>query len=236
MSNASVDNVWSDFARTYDAIVPLMRGYQRMLSKILRDTAEGKLIIDAGCGTGLVTEALLARGQDVFGFDNNPGMFARCIDRIAALPADQQARCKLVPGDVQQFPPGCPKNANGVVLNNVLFYVKDAKKALEECFAHLADGAVVIATGPRPNPDYGKILGGSIEEWKAEGKYNDELEKTIAHHSSLIRQIMKDPTEMVSFFEPDQLVELLKSVGFKTVIAAEAVDYFGQNFYVSMRK
>ena len=56
-----VDNIWTDFAQSYDAICSQLNCYRRMVAKIQRDTEGRKYVIDAGCGTGLVSQPLVER-------------------------------------------------------------------------------------------------------------------------------------------------------------------------------
>ncbi|PTL80072.1 bifunctional 2-polyprenyl-6-hydroxyphenol methylase/3-demethylubiquinol 3-O-methyltransferase UbiG [Vitiosangium sp. GDMCC 1.1324] len=231
-----VDNIWTEFARSYDVICSQLNCYQRMVAKVLRDTEGRRYVIDAGCGTGLVSQPLVERGHTVVGFDNNLAMLGLAMVRQAGMPEEARRWWKVLEGDVRSFPPGVPGEADAVVLNNVLFYVREPELVLRQCFEHLKPGGVVIATGPRQRPDLHKVMVRSIEEWKAEGRWDEALRAAAAYHVDVTRRLVTDPTEMVTFFEPDVLVDTLRRLGFSRVLAADSEDYYGENFYVCVAR
>lgn len=61
--------------------------------------APGKLIVDATCGTGGHTQALLERGARVVALDRDPQALALARERLAAF----QARLQLVKGDFRRL-------------------------------------------------------------------------------------------------------------------------------------
>jgi SAM-dependent methyltransferase len=175
-----VDNIWTEFARSYDAICSQLNCYRRMVAKIRRDTEGRKYVIDAGCGTGLVSQPLVERGHTVVGFDNNPGMLGLALAKHERAPEEAKRRWKVLEGDVRTFPAPVPGEADAVVLNNVLFYVREPEAVLREARSHLKPGGVLIATGPRRRPDLKKVMVNSIEEWKAEGRWDEALQAATA--------------------------------------------------------
>lgn len=230
-----MDNIWTDFAISYDNVIPELSCYRRKLAKILRDTADCKLIIDAGCGTGLVSEELVKRGQTVFGFDNNSGMLGQAYRRHALMTPAQQAFWKLVEGDVQNFPVDTPRQADAIVLNNVLFYVPEPERCLELCSKHLSPTGRLIITGPTKRPDINKILRLSVEDWKTEGRYTPELEQAFNHHSELARKLAGGE-EMCTFYQPEELLATLKDFGFGQVLEANGTEYYGESAYVAVAR
>jgi SAM-dependent methyltransferase len=127
-----------------------------------------------------------------------------------------------------------PGEADAVVLNNVLFYVREPEAVLREARSHLKPGGVLIATGPRQRPDLRKVMVNSIEEWKAEGRWDEALQAATAYHVDVTRRLVTDPNEMVTFFETDALVATLRRLGFSRTLAADSDDYYGENYYVCM--
>jgi SAM-dependent methyltransferase len=231
-----VDNIWTEFARSYDAICSQLNCYRRMVAKILRDTEGRKYIIDAGCGTGLVSQPLVERGHTVVGFDNNLAMLGLAVGKQARAPEEARRRWKVMEGDVRTFPREVPGEADAVLLNNVLFYVREPEEVLRQSLEHLRPGGVVIATGPRQRPDLRKVMVNSIEEWKAEGRWDEALQAATAYHVDVTRRLVTDPNEMVTFFEPDALVDTLRRLGFSHALAADSDDYYGENYYVCMAR
>jgi SAM-dependent methyltransferase len=229
-----VDNIWTEFARSYDVICSQLNCYRRMVAKILRDTEGHTYVIDAGCGTGLVSQPLVERGHTVVGFDNNPAMLGLALRKQALAPEAARRRWRVLEGDVRSFPPEVPGAADAVVLNNVLFYVREPETVLRQSLEYLKPGGVVIATGPRQRPDLRKVMMNSIEEWKAEGRWDESLQAAAAYHADVTRRLVMDPNEMVTFFEVDALVDTLRRLGFSRTLAADKDDYYGENYYVCM--
>jgi SAM-dependent methyltransferase len=129
-----------------------------------------------------------------------------------------------------------PGEADAVVLNNVLFYVRQPGAVLCESFERLKPGGVLIVTGPRKRPDLQKVMVRSIEEWKAEGRWDEALQAATTYHVDVTRRLVSDPNEMVTFFEPEALVDTLRGLGFSRVLAADSDDYYGENYYVCVAR
>jgi SAM-dependent methyltransferase len=231
-----VDNIWTEFASSYDVICSQLNCYRRMVAKVLRDTEGHACVIDAGCGTGLVSQPLVERGHMVVGFDNNPAMLGLALHKQAQAPEAARRRWTVLEGDVRSFPRGVPGEADAVVLNNVLFYVREPEAVLRQCFERLKPGGVLIATGPQRRPDLQKVMVNSIEEWKAEGRWDESLQAAAAYHADVTRRLITDPNEMVTFFEADALVDTLRRLGFSRTLAADSDDYYGENYYVCMAR
>jgi trans-aconitate methyltransferase len=231
-----VQNIWSDFAASYDRVIPKLHCYQRMLAKILRDLEKSPVVIDAGCGSGIVSEPLVQRGHRVVGFDNNPAMLVEAHAKRSRATPEQSARWVCDEGDVLAFPAWVPRDADGLVLNNVLYYVAEPLKTLTEAVAHLRPGAVIVVTGPRKRPDAQKVFREAMAEWQRDGFDIAQMRKDIEHFMGLTVQLTTKANEMVSFFQPDELVGILTGLGFRDVIEASQEDYYGENFYVAMRR
>jgi len=231
-----VDNIWTEFAHSYDTICSQLNCYQRVLARVLRDTEGARNVLDVGCGTGLMSLPLVERGQTVVGFDNNPAMLALAREKREALGEEARGRWTVLEGDVRVFPEEVPGGADAAVLNNVLFYVSEPEPVLRACLEHLRPGGVLVVTGPRRRPDLRKVMEASIAEWEAEGRWDAALQEATAYHVELTRRLVSEPGEMVSFFEVETLVETLRRLGFSRVRAADGEEYFGENYYVCMER
>ena len=235
-----VDNIWTEFAICYDQVIPELNCYQRMVDKILRDTQAARTIIDAGCGTGIVSELLVRRDQSVYGFDNNLGMLHLAEKKQESLLFDAQTASfqpenwVIGRASLPEFPEDCPNQVDAIVLNNVLFYLPECSELLKKCRQYLSSDGVIIITGPKHRPDSEMVHRESMKEWEAEEKDLQLLLPAIQKLAELYGKLTTDENEMVSFFQPEELVSLLTQAGFKKVIEASGEDYYGENFYVSM--
>lgn len=227
-------SIWTEFADSYDEVMPELRCYQRTLGKILRDTVDRPHVVDAGCGTGLVGQALVEHGHTVSGFDTNPAMLRLAHEKRDRLEARARACWELMDGSAEEYPTAIAPDADAVVLNKVLLYVRDVGAALHAASAILRPGGIVIITGPRPGADFRKVLQASIDEWQAEARWTDALQAAVSHHVACGQRVTSAGD--VTFFEPDALVARLREHGFSEVVAVDRSDYHGQNFYLAMIK
>ena len=226
------DDLWREFALTCDRVVPRLFCYQRVLAKIMRDVQDRALILDAGCGTGIMGEALVIQGHTVIGIDNNSPMLSQAFARRARLTPEQIQAWTLMPGDVAHLPAEVPEQLDAIIFGNVIQFVDDYDAVFRSSLNRLRPQGVLIVTGPRHRPDMQKVFAASVAEWIAAGNYDQELQKAAAEFGAVSRRLISDPAEMVTFFEPPELVRILSDIGFPKILAADDDDYYGENFYV----
>lgn len=136
----------------YVAAEPLRSAEAWILPAMVSLTAG--VVLDVGCGTGRVSEALAAAGRTVVGVDHSSGML-----RVAAqkLPLD---RCTLIRADARQLPVG-DGVFDAVVCSGVLHHVPDWPKILGEAARVLRPEGVLVVR--EPNADYAAWAFGPIE-------------------------------------------------------------------------
>lgn len=130
--------------------------YERPAMLALAGEVSGRRILDAGCGSGLLTAALRDRGAVVTGLDASAGMLAlarrRLGDDVALHVADLRDR---LPFDDGAF--------DDVVASLVLHYLEDWGPTLAELRRVLRPGGPLLAsvdhpfvayTIQEPRPDY----------------------------------------------------------------------------------
>lgn len=130
---------------TYDRVAdPMTRWGGSVLDRLV--LAGDETVLDAGCGSGRVTELLLARlpGGHVVGYDAAPSMLAEAARRLAAF----DGRVSLVEGDLLALTPRslgahCPVDA---VLSTATFHwVLDHDRLFANLAAVMAPGAALEA-------------------------------------------------------------------------------------------
>ncbi|MCP9489165.1 MAG: class I SAM-dependent methyltransferase [Solirubrobacteraceae bacterium MAG38_C4-C5] len=142
-------------ADRYDDYVkeePLRSAEAWILPAIVSLTAG--VVLDVGCGTGRVSEALAAAGRTVVGVDHSSGML-----RVAAqkLPLD---RCTLIQADARHLPVE-DGVFDAVVCSGVLHHVPDWPEVLAEAARVVRPGGVLVVR--EPNADYADWAFGPLE-------------------------------------------------------------------------
>ena len=229
-----VENIWSNFAKSYDEVIPKLDCYNVMFQKIMSHTQNANICIDAGCGTGIISQAWVNQGKTVFGFDNNPGMLGLAFEKNSKLPKELAQKWQITYGDVRKFPEEAPHNADAIVMNNVLFYVPEPEVAILEAYNHLAPGGVLVCTGPKSRPNPVLVFDEEVAGFKRKNIYTTELQNSIAHFFECSKKLTSQ--EMVTFFEPTALADTLLRLGFSEILEATGNDYYGLNHFVVARK
>lgn len=142
-------------------------------------------VLDAGCGTGTLTEELakrVPRGH-VVAVDNDPMMVEKAIGRLGRY----VGRVEAIPGDVLALP---AIGAFDVIFSNAVFHwVRDHDRLFLELFRHLKPGGELLAQcGGEGNLDHVRQVTESLRreepfapffhDWKAPWNYQDDASTT----------------------------------------------------------
>jgi SAM-dependent methyltransferase len=112
-----------------------LRLTERALSRALVDVPRGGLVLDAPCGTGILSAFLRRRGFRVLGADISPAMLAVARRRGAAL--------GHVRADLEQ-PPYAPGSVEAVVSSRFMMHLpSETRTRMFRILADLARGPVV---------------------------------------------------------------------------------------------
>ncbi len=140
------DMSWDDMADTWDTL-PSVRAYSsgafRSLSEVCAArgvSLDGARVIDFGCGTGLLTEAVAAQAQDVVGVDVSPAM-------VAVLQGKGLPNVRVECGELNDIIArgGLPHGAfDLVVASSVCGFLADYPAAVALLAARLAPGGLFI--------------------------------------------------------------------------------------------
>ena len=142
--------VWARL--TTDAPVSRIRetvraGRDRMRAAMmarLPDDLAGCRVLDAGCGTGLMTAELAARGADVLAVDISPQLIGIAKDR---LPAQHHPRVRFAAGDMLAESYG--RFDYVLAMDSLIYYTSpDIAAALDKLGKRTAE-AVVFTVAPR---------------------------------------------------------------------------------------
>jgi SAM-dependent methyltransferase len=137
---------WALYARVYDTIwdAPLTREVADAVAGVL---PTGVDVVDVGCGTGLISGMLTARGHRVTGVDVSVPMLTRAREqgRLAVTVVADAAAIDLPAGDA-------------VVAVNVLHVHPDPDAVLAEIVELLRPGGVAVLVWPTDRVSIGRLF------------------------------------------------------------------------------
>lgn len=127
--------------------------------KLVGDVA-GKRVLDAGCGPGLYSEELLARGADLVAVDASAKMVELAEKRLGA-------RARVLKADLNEPLPFASAEFDLVVCALVIHHVDDRESCFREFFRLLKPGGRAVVSTQHPTTDWLR-KGGSYFETKEE--------------------------------------------------------------------
>ena len=155
------NGLYSSIAKSYDALLTLS-GYRLAINHFLRQLPLEKnkvmRILDAGCGTGLYSLALLRHfpNASIAAFDLNEDMVKTFRSKLAKR-KELGARVNLFLGNVAEPLPKLNGGFDLAVTAGVLEYV-DMKKAVNNLAGHIPAGSYFLNVSVKDNI-FGKFVG-----------------------------------------------------------------------------
>lgn len=228
--------VWSDIAQLYDRIIPQFSYYQELLDKVISSMKDAPHVLDCGCGTGLIMTALLHAGHHVLAVDNSPSMLELARAKLSQFPPSIVKQAQIKPGDptlfAQQFPDS--NLFDGIVCNNVLFYVVDPISVMQQTHRLVRPGGVVAFSGPIPDANVQLLYDVSKQDFQQRGIY-----ETFAHDLERFLQfsLMLKRMGHRNTYQATELAEILtQRIGFSRIRHLDQETYCGQSYFVVAEK
>ncbi|TKT76905.1 class I SAM-dependent methyltransferase [Aquamicrobium sp. LC103] len=143
---------YGSFAERYDAIAPTKPHnalYERPATLALLGDVRGLNVLDAGCGSGILSEILARAGAKVTGFDVTPEMIALARRRCAGLAVELHA------GDLSRPLDWIADDSLDRVVSSLAFdYVERLEPAFRELHRVARPGAVFVFSMGHPMRDW----------------------------------------------------------------------------------
>jgi ubiquinone/menaquinone biosynthesis C-methylase UbiE len=187
-----------------------------------------ELVLDGGCGTGLVTKELSGSAKRVVGIDINKDMLVKAHKRLDGL-----ENVEIYNADACNLP-FADSHFDGYVSNNVLHFIEDSQKFFSEAARVLKSGGILSIASARKSCDMEIMLKSMYDYFASIGRNEElvaQLDGIAKANRALVGNIRKS-----SLFEPKDAAGILVSdYGFSEILEQGTV-YGGQSFYVRARK
>lgn len=184
-----LDSLWKDYASAYSKVFPFISFYVESVDMAIRGVEGCPFALDLGCGPGIVAEKLARKSHKVVGIDNDNVMVAYARGELArydnATVMQQDAHSLSFKSEV----------FDGIVCNNVLYFVERPLPVLQEQYRVLKINGKLAITGPRPNPDMELLFKVMMRDLEAAGvldKFSEEIKAIIACNRVLAEKGMKN--------------------------------------------
>lgn len=115
----------------------LIKDYESELVRELLQPAKGELILDAGCGTGVFTKDILARGASVIGLDISLAMLRRFREKCGSFPVE------ALQGDILHLPFADAAFDKALSITAIEF-IEDGPAALAELVRVTRPGGLIV--------------------------------------------------------------------------------------------
>lgn len=138
------DEVYRNDPGGYEAVARVLLGRGEVAESV-RDVvdrfggSEKKLVVDAACGTGLVTDALAGSGERVVGTDASPAA-------LAFARASKHPSLEFREGDLHDFSAFAPGSIDMFSLCFASRYIRDAERFYRELARFLSKDGIAVIT------------------------------------------------------------------------------------------
>ena len=230
MSNLLVsplfDSIWKKYAPAYSKVLPSISFYAESADMMVESVDGHHYILDLGCGPGIIAERLAKKGHKVLGVDNDETMINYAKQRLKNFHnvRIEQQDANSLPFDNGAF--------DGIVCNNLLYYVENPEHVLEEACRVLKDEGIFSVSGPTKgyNPQIlFEKMETDIKEKGLSAKFSDEIETIKSCNLILAARGIRNP------FHNHELETLLKKMGFSEIITSKLI-YLNQCYFISANK
>lgn len=140
--NTDYDTFAEDYSKENESSL-MNQYYERPAMLKLAGNVRHRKILDAGCGSGPLIEALLERGAHVSGFDSSQGMINLATKRVGDA-------AELLVADLGQPLPFADDSFDDVLASLVFHYLPDWSSALQEIRRVLRPGGRLIMSVNHP--------------------------------------------------------------------------------------
>ena len=224
------DKIWQSYSRVYD-IMECIPFRLELRQKYVAAMNGLELVLDNGCGTGLITQELAANQERrIVGIDSSSEMLEKAKQRLSHL-----KNVRLYQADAQNLPyANCV--FDGIICNMVLYLLNDPHAAISEMSRVLKPNGMVSITSPlrsldvevliEATYDYFSSVDATLRSQGKSGLSSEEMHDLKCFIDSN-RELQK---RIKNLYNISEVSELLKEHKCNVVLQENA--YLGQCFFV----
>ena len=170
------------------------------------------VLVDLGCGEGLIANAALERGATVTFTDVSQALLAHCERQLHESPHAHRAR--FVEASADDLAPLASDSVDVVTARSVLMYVHDKRRALAEAFRVLKPGGCLSAYDP---------ISGFGREWQT-GSFCGYDTRAVADLAARVLACWQASSDGAIYFDENELLRSAADSGFTRVRGTRVVE------------
>lgn len=212
---------WQDYSKVYDLMetIPFIKDLRKKHVSALK---QSETILDAGCGTGLITKAIAPNSKAVFGIDTDTNMLQRAITGLSEI-----QNIHILYGNVYAIP--FPDNSfDGYLSNNVMHFIEHPEQLFSELLRVTKPGGTISISAARKNFEMEVIVKEILRYFDGLG-LSEKEKKQVDQFVEANRRLVKT---VKTLYEPYEVAGILVGeCGCEEVLEVETV-YLDQSFFV----
>ncbi len=230
---------WRRFAQVYDEVLNVLPYRNLLRELVMRSQIKDNMrLVDACCGTGNLLLALNSEDVkcEVTGIDYSGDMLAKAGPKVQSYKGTAKIVKADLDDDVKTW--ALDGKYDRFIFNNSLCLLQEPSQVLKKMATVAADGAVLIASTPRPNPNINELLEDHLKLSENAGiSREDALQRMLPKLQPLLEcneQLMKRYGDSYHLPTEPQLRGWFKDSGWD--LTELTIAYAGQNWLISATK
>lgn len=216
---------WRVYSTSYDHVLLRFSEYRNLIKRHVDAVSARKKILDLGAGTGNVTLELLKAGKEVTAVDYNEAMLTRLREKCGEFRAADQLKIVKQNLDSMRIARVDRETFDGVIMQNVLYALKDPERVLKLVYDALAPNGILVVSGPKEGTSLDALFTAIRNELKDEHDWEESLAEDF--ENVLDRNKVLEGQGVIHQWTIAEVRELLEKSGFK-ITDQENDAYAGQ--------
>jgi len=237
--NTVTKNWFKDWSNEYDNTLGKVQRHHKLLDLVVEssEVKEGELVLDIGCGTGLLSLKFLEKADClIYGIDSSPEMLEIFKNKIDKLNLSERISCKLEDAENLDF----EKKFFDVIASTVtLHHVKNKYPVIKKIYELLKSGGKFIlgdidmdTTGDLRNPERLLRIINYLKQEYVLALKEGGVEAFSRMYDNGKKHILNDGEYCISF---KQWKEICKKAGFKKITVKRLPEFKWFNVLIACK-